>query len=113
MRYIDNVSALSGFVRGGCKAPDVDRAAAVVAIVSALLGCRVWFEYVESDANWSDSLSRSLGECTWCSANHFALRQVAVPSWPWSMDWDQLPAVLKAEVEQRWSCGGAAVECCQ
>ena len=48
--FIDNVAALSGFIRGNSEAPDVDRAAAVAAMFAALLQTRVWFEYVEVKA---------------------------------------------------------------
>ena len=44
--FIDNVAALSGFIRGNSGASDVDRAATVVAILAALSQTRVWFEYV-------------------------------------------------------------------
>ena len=44
--FIDNVAALSGFIRGNSEASDVDRAAAVAAMFAALLQTRVWFEYV-------------------------------------------------------------------
>ena len=47
---------------GGLKGGDVDRAAAVVALLSARLQCRTWFDYVKSKANRSDGLSQTL---TW------------------------------------------------
>ena len=34
------------------------------------------FEYVESDANWSDGASRLLGADPWAQANGFAFKQV-------------------------------------
>ena len=100
LRYIDNVSALSGFVRGNSKAPDVDRAAAVVSLSAAVLQCRLWYEYVESDANWSDGISRKLEMCPWCREQGFSLRKVEVPLWPWLLDWHRVPSRVQEEVER-------------
>ena len=40
---------------------------------------RVWWEWVESDANWSDGASRDLKECSWAKRNGFKLEEVAQP----------------------------------
>ncbi len=58
------------------QAVDADRAAAVVALMSAVLETRVWLEYVESDSKWSDGLSRKLDRDAWAKQSGFALRQV-------------------------------------
>ncbi len=46
--FIDNVAALSGFIRGNSEASDVDRAAAVAAMFAALLQTRVWFDFLST-----------------------------------------------------------------
>ena len=61
----------------------MDRGTAAVHLALARLGCRIWFEYIESKANWSDSASRLLFEDPWCKANGFLLQQFEVPAWVW------------------------------
>ncbi len=58
--YVENTVALSAVVKGSSSDPDLARAAAAIHLAMALAGTRVWFEYVESDSNWSDEPSRSL-----------------------------------------------------
>ena len=58
-------------------------------------------EYVESDSNWTDELSRG-GE-QWASSQGFALRRVEVPAWPWLVSHVAVPRRLAAEF-------GAALE---
>ena len=101
--YIDNVSTLSALVKGGSKAPDVDRAAAVVSLVAQMCNARVWFEYIESKSNWSDGLSRLLVEDPWVASRGFTLRQMEVPAKPWIVPIQELPPLLESEV-------GAALE---
>ncbi len=52
--------------------------------LDAGLGTRSWFEYVESDANWSDGASRMLTEDPWAKANGFTVVMASVPAWPWN-----------------------------
>ena len=110
--YIDNVAALSAFVKGGSEAEDLDRAAAVLSLAAARLQARFWFEYIQSESNWADELSRSLENSAWTVANGFALRRVQVPAWPWAVRQQDLVCTLEMALgaalgEER---GGAAVE---
>ena len=69
--YIDNVAALMAMVRGRANSPDLDRMAEV--LQGAMLALEVWlyFEWIESDSNWSDGISRT-GLCDpWQSSNGF------------------------------------------
>ena len=52
-------------------------------LLLAALGARAWFEYVESDSNWSDGASRSLADDPWAKANGFTVEIGDVPTWPW------------------------------
>jgi len=58
--FIDNVAALSAFIKGGSDAVDLDRSACVASLLVRRLCARVWFEYIESHSNWSDGVSRLL-----------------------------------------------------
>ena len=61
----------------------LDAGAATIHLLLAALGARAWFEYVESDANWSDGASRSLAADPWAKANGFRVKLGSVPTWPW------------------------------
>ena len=77
-------------VKGGSNSQHVDRAAAVVHLASCSLQNRIWFEYVESKANWSDGASRLLQMDLWQERNGFKVELVDTPSWPWESPTDQL-----------------------
>ena len=52
--YEDNAVVLSAMVSGRSRSAKLDIAAMVVHLALAMINCRVWFEYVESNANWMD-----------------------------------------------------------
>ena len=59
--YIDNVAALMALIRGRSDAPDLERLAHLIHIALFSLRAWVYWEWVPSKSNWSDSFSR-LGE---------------------------------------------------
>ena len=79
----DNSAVLSSLVKGSSGHPMLDAGTATIHLLLASLEARAWFEYVESDANWSDGASRMLGADPWAKANGFAVEIGCVPSWPW------------------------------
>ena len=81
--YEDNAVVLSAMVKGKSRSEKLDIASMVAHLALAMLNCRVWFEYVESDANWMDEASRVAGGGPWAQRNGFAMSQVQVPVWPW------------------------------
>ena len=83
MRFEDNSAALSGLVKGFSGHPMLDAGAATIHLLLVALGARAWFEYVESDSNWSDGASRLLTEDQRAKANGFTIKKGGVPTWPW------------------------------
>jgi len=81
--FEDNSVVLSGLVKGSSGHPLLDAGAATIHLMLAALEARAWFEYVESDANWSDGASRLLAADPWAKANGFAVEMGSVPTWPW------------------------------
>ena len=96
--FIDNAAVLSALVKGSSRSVDVDRAAAVVSLLSAMLQMRVWFEYIESDANWADFTSRELTVNPWMLQQGYVLRQCSPPSWPWVSSDDSLVSFIRDRV---------------
>jgi hypothetical protein len=56
--YEDSAVVLSAMVGGKSRSAKMNRVAMVVHLTLAMLSCRVWFEYGESNANWMDEASR-------------------------------------------------------
>ena len=56
--FVDNQAALSAAIRGGCREADVHAIAYAAATLRTRLSLRCWFEWVDSDSNPSDGLSR-------------------------------------------------------
>ena len=84
LETLDNAVALGALIKGSSGAPLVDRAAMIAAVASASLRTRVWYEYIESESNWSDSASRVLGLCPFCRKHGFELVEFPrFPTWPW------------------------------
>ena len=93
--FIDNSAALSCLVKGGSSSEDMDRGTSAVHLALAEMRARVWWEYVESKANWSDTASRLLFLDPWCLANSFSLDPFKVPEWVWFVEPHQLLGAVK------------------
>ena len=86
--FEDNAAVLAGLVKGSSSTADLDQGVAVIHLLLAALQVRVWFEYVESAANWSDGVSRELEKDPWAQANGFPVAIAEVPLWPWTVEAD-------------------------
>ena len=56
--FVDNEAALSSLIRGASKAEDVGHIAASTQLAMMEHSCAAWFEWIDSDSNPSDGLSR-------------------------------------------------------
>ena len=77
--YIDNQSACQLLVKGSSSHEDMSVVAALTHLMLARLGCRVYFEYIESEANPSDGLSRDGLLDSWTQAQGWTLLQAELP----------------------------------
>ena len=93
--FIDNSVALSGLVKGANQGVDMDKGCAVVHLALAMLKASVWFEYVESDSNWSDGASRVGLSDKWLRDNRFNPSVCKVPVWPWMAGADQRRSLVE------------------
>ena len=71
---IDNTVALSALVKGGSGSACLDRMAHWVHCKLLHFSIHAYFEYIQSDSNWADSLSRHSQE--WGQRNGFIMRCV-------------------------------------
>ena len=67
-------------------------------------GVRVWFECVESEANWSDGTSREAAWDSFRVSHGLSHREILWPTWPWSQqDCSAFEFRFLCRLEQRWT----------
>ena len=78
--YIDNIAALMALVRGRSRHEDLDYLAG--AVHAAMFSLEVWiyFEWIESKANWSDGISRDGPKDLWSTQNGFEIAPTLFPA---------------------------------
>lgn len=94
--FVDNTTALHAFVKGTSANAEVERAAHVVHFLAYRHNIRIWFEFVDSEANWSDGVSRNLGSDSFARENNFEVSTLSVPEELWTSDLVDLWADLAA-----------------
>ena len=94
----DNTPALCSYVAGSDRAADIVRTVHVFYMLCTVLRCRVWWEWVKSDANWADGASRLLFEDGFARRHRFSISALATPAWPWEMALPQLAKRVRAVV---------------
>ena len=72
--FVDNVSALMAMVKGRSKVESLDSLARLGHFASFALGASAYYEYVQSDSNWSDEISREGLEGPWARQHGFKIR---------------------------------------
>ena len=77
--FIDNISALMCLVKGKSGVPDMDAITLIIHITLCQLRCSVYFEYVESDANWADGISRDGFRDSWHAEHKFVPASISLP----------------------------------
>ena len=82
---MDNTTALYAFVKGTSANASVERAAHIVHFMAYKLNIKIWFGFVDFDANWSDGISRELQDDVF-SKEHFALADLKMHTAWWTMD---------------------------
>ena len=68
-------------VRGSSKEEDVGGIANAVHWLLFSVGCRPWFEWIDSESNCSDGLSRDGVNDVWTKGQGWELREGSVPAW--------------------------------
>ena len=79
--FVDNEAACAALVRGSASCPDVESICQTLHLTCAYLGCRWWVEWIDSDSNPSDGLSRAGLKDAWTVAQSWTLAEAAVPPW--------------------------------
>ena len=77
--YIDKGAAASALIRGACRPSDVHRIAQFSHVILHGLGCRTWIEWIDSDGNCSDGLSRLGLADPWTLSQGWSLQEYIDP----------------------------------
>ena len=80
--YIDNEAACSSMIRGSSKPEDVGLLAGIAHLVMMTIKCRIWFEWIDSDSNVSDGLSRDGLLDKWTLQQDWVLEELSPLEWP-------------------------------
>ena len=92
--FIDNESAAACAIRGGSNLPEVESAVQVAHLLWLHLHCRVWIEWIDSDSNPADGLSRLGFQDPWTQTQGWKLAHPGVP--PWHLDGHRPDGIFRA-----------------
>jgi len=91
--YIDNTASLFALCKGRSLSSDLDKMAAMVHGLLFAYQCTMYFEWVESEANWTDSISRLGHGNKFHRQNGFRVHDAEVPLLLWKLPWTAFLAV--------------------
>ena len=73
--FCDNEAAVSSLIRGTGKAEDVGHLAAAAQIRWLEIGTKAWYEWIDTDSNPADGLSRAGMEDLWTQSQGWSLQE--------------------------------------
>ena len=76
--FIDNVAALMALVKGSSGSHSLDQMAKIIHLACFALRSVPYFEYIQSEANWSDEISREGAQGNWAPHNAFSVGECGV-----------------------------------
>ncbi len=108
--YVGNASAMASFVKGASSNEHLEAIAGLFWRLTWHLDATVWFEWVDSDSNWSDGVSRELAQDKFAVNQGFKLFPMGTPAPWWRCDWpaDVGQSVCGFQTSGRWRSAEAA-----
>ena len=79
--FIDNVAALMALIRGRSSVNSLDQMAMLVHAAACSFQVQFYFDWVASESNWSDQISRIGWEDEWLHRNGFQCSEHNVSTW--------------------------------
>ena len=79
--FVDNEAACAALIRGSSKEADVGAIANAVQWLLFSVNCRPWFEWIDSNSNCADGLSRDGLLDAWTQEQGWQLEKGMVPAW--------------------------------
>ena len=90
--FVDNEAAVAALVRSSTSQEDVHLLAQAVHINLHSLGCRIWIEWIDSESNVSDGLSRLGSADPWTRSQNWCVHDYPFPP---ELDRDSLLRLLE------------------
>ncbi len=79
---VDNTAALGGVVRGNSRHPVLDKLLGLYGVLAYRFQLHIWVEYVDSESNWSDGISRLFGADDFAARHGFTTSAMHIePEW--------------------------------
>ena len=104
--FVDNTAATAAFVKGASSNEDLERIVGLFWVLAFHLDCSVWFEWVDSKANWSDGISRLYEKDLLSKKLGFATARMQLDmAWwgePWRSVWERVQHRVGAVRTRRW-----------
>ena len=98
--FVDNQAVCAGVAKGACSSADCARIISACHLLWAKMGCRVWIEWIPSDDNPSDGLSRAGLQDPWTVSQNWWMAEF--PCVPWAQ-LQLLDLLLVPDALVRWS----------
>ena len=73
----------------------MDKGCAVIHLLLAHLQADAWWEYAQSDSNWSDGASREGEQDPWINKMKFEVMNCRMPQWPWVAEAEERTARIQ------------------
>ena len=80
--FVDNEAAVSALIRGASRVADAAQLSELFHALLLKLAARAWVEWVDSDSNPADGLSRRGLQDPWTMQQDFILRHVDTTAFP-------------------------------
>ena len=82
MWFLDNTVSLHSVIKGTAKHAGLDRSIAVTKFFEGWFSATMWYEFVDSKGNWSDGISRELGQDPFAAKYGFSAAEFYIdPAW--------------------------------
>ncbi len=99
--YVDNTAAMAAFVKGASANQFLERIVGLCRMLAHHLDARIWFEWVDSDSNWSDGVGRLFENDELAQRLGFHLQAMPQPAAEWAGSWMDLWLYSQAATEER------------
>ena len=88
--FIDNTSAMASFVKGASANEYLEKIVGAFWIAAYHLDCAIWLEWVDSDSNWADGVSRLYANDPFAKTHGFSLSEMPFPELPFDGEWQEI-----------------------
>ena len=108
---VDGSPSLHALVKGSSANEAMERAVALMHIMCHILNCSIYFNYIDSDSNFSDCISRALQNDAWAAKHGISTKVMQPEAWWWRTDLKALWHALEGYEKSFCSASGGRRLC--